>query len=129
MQTEPPKAEPPKRKRRWFQFSLRSLMIGVAILAVICGYVGRQAKVVRDRKAYLQANTHDVKKEASAAAPLAITWTSVVFAEGDKTQAPNGIRIWLGDKAQDSVWMRFAASEEERLAVAALFPEADILVW
>jgi hypothetical protein len=30
MQTEPPKAEPPKRKRRWFQFSLRTLMIGVA---------------------------------------------------------------------------------------------------
>ena len=30
MQTEPPKAEPPKRKRRWFQFSLRSLFYGVA---------------------------------------------------------------------------------------------------
>jgi Leucine-rich repeat (LRR) protein len=27
MQTEPPKAEPPKRKRRWFQFSLRTLMM------------------------------------------------------------------------------------------------------
>ena len=25
MQTDPPKAEPPKRKRRWFQFSLRTL--------------------------------------------------------------------------------------------------------
>jgi hypothetical protein len=32
MQTEPPKAEPPKRKRRWFQFSLRTLMI----LTLIC---------------------------------------------------------------------------------------------
>jgi hypothetical protein len=27
MQTEPSKADPPKRKRRWFQFSLRSLLI------------------------------------------------------------------------------------------------------
>ena len=27
MQTEPPKADPPKRKRRWFQFSLRTLLI------------------------------------------------------------------------------------------------------
>jgi hypothetical protein len=53
----------------------------------------------------------------------------VVFAEGDKTQAPTGIRIWLGDKAQDSVWVNRAASEEERLAGAALFPEAHILVW
>jgi hypothetical protein len=32
MQTEPTKADPPKRKRRWFQFSLRTLMIGVTLL-------------------------------------------------------------------------------------------------
>ena len=36
MQSEPPQADPPKRKRRWFQFSLRSLLIGVTVLAVIC---------------------------------------------------------------------------------------------
>ncbi|HEV2972503.1 MAG TPA: hypothetical protein VGY55_21200 [Pirellulales bacterium] len=29
MQTEPTKAEPPQHKLRWFQFSLRSLEIGV----------------------------------------------------------------------------------------------------
>ncbi len=34
MQTEPPKAEPPKRKRRRFQYSLRTLLIAVALLAV-----------------------------------------------------------------------------------------------
>ena len=28
MQAEPNKVEPPKRKRRWFQFSLRTLLIG-----------------------------------------------------------------------------------------------------
>jgi hypothetical protein len=40
MQTEPPKAEPPKRKRHWFQFSLRSLMIVVTLLlAVLYGTV------------------------------------------------------------------------------------------
>ena len=27
MEAEPPKAEPPKRKRRWFQFSLRTLLL------------------------------------------------------------------------------------------------------
>jgi hypothetical protein len=27
MQAEPPKDDPPKRKRRWFQFSLCSLMM------------------------------------------------------------------------------------------------------
>jgi hypothetical protein len=37
MPSEPSKAEPPKRIRRWFQFSLRALMIGVAIFSVQCG--------------------------------------------------------------------------------------------
>jgi hypothetical protein len=37
MQTEPSKADPPKRKRRWFQFSLRTLLIGVTLFAVNAG--------------------------------------------------------------------------------------------
>ena len=49
MQTEPIKAEPPKRKRR-FQFRLRTLLIGVTLLAVVCGYVGWQAKIVKERR-------------------------------------------------------------------------------
>jgi hypothetical protein len=35
MEAEPLKAEPPKRKRRWFQFSLRTLLIVVTVVAVI----------------------------------------------------------------------------------------------
>jgi hypothetical protein len=31
MPTESSEAEPPKRKRRWFQFSLRTLLIGVTL--------------------------------------------------------------------------------------------------
>jgi hypothetical protein len=37
MQTEPFKTEPLKRERRWYQFSLRTLLIGVTLLAVACG--------------------------------------------------------------------------------------------
>jgi hypothetical protein len=36
METEPPKADPPKSKRRWFQFSLRTLLIGVTLLTISC---------------------------------------------------------------------------------------------
>ena len=39
MQTEPPKAEPPKRKRRWFQFSLRTLLIFTVICAIPCAWL------------------------------------------------------------------------------------------
>ena len=53
MEADPSKASPPKHKRRCFQFSLRTLMIVVTLLAVACGYVGWQAKIVRQRRAML----------------------------------------------------------------------------
>ena len=34
MQSEPPKADPPKGKRRWFQFSLRTLLVVVLLAGV-----------------------------------------------------------------------------------------------
>jgi hypothetical protein len=34
MPTEPTKADPPKRKRRRFQFRRRTLMIGVTLLSI-----------------------------------------------------------------------------------------------
>jgi hypothetical protein len=34
--------EPPKRKRRWFQFSMRTLLIGVVIVAIPCAWLGRR---------------------------------------------------------------------------------------
>jgi Leucine Rich repeat len=34
MEAEPPQADPPKRKRRWFQFSLRTLMILTLLVCV-----------------------------------------------------------------------------------------------
>ena len=52
MEAEPIVATP-KRKRRWFQFSLRSLMIGVTLLAVACAYVVWQVKIVAERRALL----------------------------------------------------------------------------
>ena len=47
MEAEPIKADPPKRKRRWFQFSLRSLLIFTAIAAVACGWLGRKIEQKR----------------------------------------------------------------------------------
>ncbi len=49
MEAEPPKAESPQ-KRRWYQFRLRTLMIGVTLLAVVCGYVGWRTRSIRERR-------------------------------------------------------------------------------
>jgi hypothetical protein len=58
MQDEPPKAEPLKRKRRWFQFSLRTLMIVVTVFAIVGGWFG--AKMARARRQ--QATVEAVRK-------------------------------------------------------------------
>ena len=38
MEAEPPKSDSPKRKRRWFQFSLRTLLVFTLICAVACAF-------------------------------------------------------------------------------------------
>jgi hypothetical protein len=43
-------ADQPSSRHR-FQFRLRTLFIGVTLLAVMCGYVGREAKIARERRA------------------------------------------------------------------------------
>src|SRR5260221_655750 len=52
MQSEPPRADPPKRKRRWFQYSLRTLLIFVTLVGLFCGLIVRpaleQRRVVRE---------------------------------------------------------------------------------
>jgi hypothetical protein len=46
MEAEPSKADPPKRKRRWFQFSLRTLLIGVTLFCIFGAWFGNQAWIV-----------------------------------------------------------------------------------
>ncbi len=45
---EPSTAEPPKRSRRWFQFSLRTLLIFAIVFAIPCAWLGR--KIERKRR-------------------------------------------------------------------------------
>jgi hypothetical protein len=39
MSDEPNTTEPPKPRRRWFQFRLRTLLIGMLLVGAACGYV------------------------------------------------------------------------------------------
>jgi hypothetical protein len=51
MEAETPKGEPPKRKRRWFQFSLRSLLIVMLLVGIYLRWtvvkVERQSEAVK----------------------------------------------------------------------------------
>jgi autotransporter translocation and assembly factor TamB len=96
-----------KPKRRWFQFSLWTLMIVVTLLAVPLGYVGWQAKIVRER------NT------------LAESLTTL-----GRTQTKNGnipwLRRMLGDSVYDHITLCRSASDELMAEYMATFPEAVI---
>ena len=114
MPTEPPKAEPPKRRRRWFQFSLSSLMVGVTLLAVPCAYIGWQAKIVRERRAELN-RTVDARL--------------VGIADNDEERVNPWIRRVFGDQRVASIRMLVGTSEAELVRLRVLFPEAKIEVW
>ena len=58
MDEQPAIAEPVKLKRPWFQFGLRTLLIGTALLAMVCRYVGRQAEIVRARQKFIDTHRH-----------------------------------------------------------------------
>jgi hypothetical protein len=45
-----PKADPPKRKRRWFQFSLRTLLIVVTLLALPLCWLGLKVDEARQQQ-------------------------------------------------------------------------------
>jgi hypothetical protein len=118
MQTEPPKADPPKRKRRWFQFSLRTLMIVVTLLAVPLSYVGWQAKIVRERKVVLSAirdrGGHVV--EASTV-PFLKPWATI-----------SSFREWLGDIAIQGIQLPGETKSDEVGRIKIAFPESSITV-
>src|SRR4051794_5204364 len=78
-------------KRRWYQFSLRTLLIGVTLLAVPCAYVGWQIRIVRARRA-LRASDFAFFYRA----------IDMAFFEAEKYPEPATIPwIWerLGDEA------------------------------
>jgi hypothetical protein len=113
MESEPTKADPPKRKRRWFQFSLRSLMIGVTLFClVVGGYIGSQVKTVRDRKSWLEEHKR---------APMR---GDLVVSTGDESKSPNAIRRWFGDEA---IRLIALPPDEDNQMMKKLFPEAIIL--
>jgi hypothetical protein len=112
MQSQPPKAEPPKRKRRWFQFSLRTLLILAVACAVGAGYVGRQYEIVQNRRAFLDDHLNkygNLIVDSSVA--VEVLW----------------IRRVLGDEGVWKLGLDSDSDTNERQRAAALFPEAQIM--
>jgi len=108
--SKPTEAEFAKRKHRWYQFSLRTLLIVVTLLAVACGYVGWEAKVWRTRKAMVRESEELVV---------------LMFPNEYEGEIPV-VRRWLGDHAYTTIWIGAEESEEVFQRYTDVFPEADV---
>jgi hypothetical protein len=118
MQTEPPRADPPKRKRR-FQFRLRTLMIGITVFCVVIGgYIGWQKKIVRERRSWLIRLQEQGYKYPKIG--------DIVIYAGNGHGGPNIVRRWLGDEAIIAVALPATISEEDRETTLRLFPESNV---
>ncbi len=109
MDADPPISDPPKRKRRWYQFSLRTLLIGVSLLAAICGYVKRQYEIVQERQSFFEQSVS-------------------VSCAGTNPEGPDvpWIRSLLGDRGYAVIGLVSDTERAERQRAAVLFPEALI---
>jgi hypothetical protein len=104
----------PKRKRRWYQFRLRTLLIGVTLVAIWCGW---QVHVVAARKAaskaFQERGADFYLFDAKTAHPLSVLlWMRVQF---------------IGDSPVNRIYLskdRF--NEKDEAEIAAMFPEAQV---
>jgi hypothetical protein len=63
MESEPPKADLPKRRRRWFQFSLRSLLIFMMLISIACSWgTLRLRRALKRTAAVRQRRARDMQR-------------------------------------------------------------------
>ena len=93
-----------------FQFRLRTLLIGVTLLAVLCGYLAHEAKIVRERKR-VYYKLRDRGFEALRG-PDSIPY------------GPNWIRLALGDAPIEAIRAPALATDAEIREMRKAFPEA-----
>jgi hypothetical protein len=116
-------SEPPKRKRRWYQFSLRTLFLVVTAFGVLLGW---ESHVVRQRLAALE----EVKRAGGCSLS-----TVELCRECDELHIlpPKEVsatipfyRAWFGDESVPSICVAYDAPSGEEKRIANLFPEAKV---
>jgi hypothetical protein len=103
--------------RRRFQFRLRTLMIGVTLLAIPCGYLGWQAKIIRERRE-AAARYQTIRGRESTFGPLHMLRIQ-------RPPAPWPLR-WMGEEGYLTIIVRKGTPADEIARLKGLFPEASV---
>jgi hypothetical protein len=113
-------ADQPSPRRR-FQFRLRTLMIGVMLLAIPLGYVGWQARIVRER------HEATAKYHRWSALPIHNYQGNPFETWEPRPNAPWPLR-WLCEEGIAAMEVPSSASAEEFAYLKRLFPEAKVFL-
>jgi hypothetical protein len=120
-------AETSKRRRRWYQFSLRTLMIAVTILCLGGGYVTHVRAIVTERRAELdRLIALDMKGELPWFQFCPCMLPMDVDYEPYEQACASRLRMWLGDLPVGVVIFRTKPTDEELQRLTRIFPEAAI---
>jgi hypothetical protein len=104
----PSTTAPPARKRRWFQFRMRTLLLVATVLPAACGYLAKEAESVRLRRSFIAGHP-------------GYRYSPFFF-----RQTPSLVRGFLGDEALNVVALPIDATKQERASASTIFPEAKI---
>lgn len=104
--------------RRWFRFSLRGLLIAMAVLSAAGAYVVRERQIIVEREAtWISLSTRDVfgiPRSLNAASSLRpLSWRERV-------------RCHLGDEPIGSFVSTIAIADSDKQLIAEVFPEAKV---
>jgi hypothetical protein len=105
-------ANQPQARRR-FQFSLRTLLIGVTLFCIFGAWFGNQVRIVIQRRAIIRNEPISAMIPARELVPgrADIPW----------------IRRLLGDKDCFVIWADQTVTDEDLERYKAAFPEADVI--
>jgi hypothetical protein len=106
----------PSRFRPLHSFSLRTLLIVVTLLAIPLGWIGYQAKIVRERTALL--------KKIEDSHGLSLPFDALYAFPGPNTL--NFVRRWSGDEPIGEIVLSDTIQPADVQEILDAFPEANI---
>jgi hypothetical protein len=123
-------AELGKPHRRWYQFGLRTLLVAMVLLAAAFGYVGHQARIVRQRKAMLEGP--EALSRAGRGEPewlnngVVMNYITASIPRGREELNLSWVRQWLGDFPVYVIFLDESTKVKDVDRYREMFPEAEV---